>query len=281
MATGNVVNGNFILLSVNGERVAALTANDETYSSAMRDTTVKESLGDSEFLPGLRSMDLNCSGLFLEQSKNMLKYTEGFDNSIWVKDTAVTVSTNVEAAPSPYNRKTVDLITFSTGAFIKQTITPSQGAGVDIDFSVWVKNTGAGTITIEVGDNTSAVVSSPITLTSTLVRYDVTYHTTTGVGCYVKINKGTASTVRVFGAQLELNTVASSYFPSGTKFGDLLSAQQAGTQLPCIVSSFVSGELTDSVNAYISNIKKTNSQNANVTFTCTLKASGSNTLTTV
>ncbi len=281
MATGAVKDGNYILLSVNGERVAALTANDENYTTAMRDITTKESLGDAEFLPGLRSMDLNCSGLFYEQLKNYLLKTEYFDQSIWVKDTAVTVSTNVAASPSPYNRKTVDLITFSTGSFIKQTLSPSLGAGVDIDFSIWVANSGAGTITIEVGDNTSSTISSPIVLTSTLVRYDVTYHTVTGVNTYVKINKGTATAVRVFGAQLELGIVATSYFPSGTKFGDLLTAQQAGTQLPCIVSSFVSGELTDSVNTYISNIKKTNNQNANVTFTCTLKATGVNTSGTI
>jgi len=281
MATGAVKDGTTILLSVNGQKVAMLTKNDESYNTAMRDVTCKESLGDAEFLPGLRSMDMTCDGLFFEQSKNHLAHAEGFDQSIWVKDTGVIITANNAPAPSPYNRKTVDLANFNAGAFLKQTCPVSFGAGVDVDFSIWVMNAGAGTITIEIGDNTSSTISAPIVLTATLTRYDVTYHTVTGINTYVKINKGTAPTVSLFGAMIELETVATSYFPSGLKFTDLLTLQQAGTKIPCIISSFVAGELTDSVNAYITNLKKTNNQNANVTFSCTLKATGINTLTTV
>lgn len=276
-----VKDGTVILLSVNGERVSALVANDETYATAMRDVTTKESLGESESAPGLRSADLNCSGLFFEQLKNLLKKSEGFDNSIWVKDTGVTVAANVDSAPVLYNRKTVDEITWGAGTYIQQAIPNGTFLNTDIVvFSLWVK--GSGTINLECSDDSGFPhVSSTITLTSTLTRYEVSYAMSTANNVYVKINKLTGTKVRVWGAQLELGTVATSYFPSGQKLQDLITLEQAGTKIPCIVSSFVSGEITDSMNAYISSIKKTNAQNANVTFTCTLKITGAITDSTI
>lgn len=280
MATGNVVNGNYILLSVNGEQVAGLQANDESYNTAMRDTTIKASMGDSEFAPGLRSAEINCSGVFFEKLKNLLKQTENFENSAWSKDSGITVTQNSGSAPSPYNRKTADLITFNAGNNIIQSITDVFTIGNDLVFSIWAK--GTGSIDITITDDSTNFNTYTITLTGALTRYFVTHNLAiSATGVYISITKNTATSVTVFGAQLEKGTTPTQYLPSGTKLIDLINLELAGTKIPCVISSFVSGEMVDSSNAYISNIKRTLAKDENVTFTCALKVTGSITNSTI
>jgi len=238
----SVINGTAILLSVNGERVAALTANDESYNSAMLDVTVKESMGDSEFMPSLRSADLNCSGLFFEQFKNFCKKSENFDNSIWTKDTGITITINNDSAPAPFNRKTADEINWGVGTFIEQLIANGSFSPGDIvDFSIWLKD--SGNVQLELGDDGGSTVSSAIALTSSFVRYDVSHTMTTANNIFIKVENLTATKTKVFGAQVEKGNVPTSYFPSGTKLQDLINLELAGTKVPCVVSSFVSGEM--------------------------------------
>ena len=280
MATGNVVNGNYILLSVNGEQVAGLQANDESYNTAMRDATIKASMGDSEFAPGLRSAEINCSGVFFEKLKNLLKQTENFENSAWSKDSGITVTQNSGSAPSPYNRKTADLITFNAGNNIIQSITDVFTIGNDLVFSICAK--GTGSIDITITDDSTNFNTYTITLTGALTRYFVTHNLAiSATGVYISITKNTATSVTVFGAQLEKGTTPTQYLPSGTKLIDLINLELAGTKIPCVISSFVSGEMVDSSNAYISNIKRTLAKDENVTFTCALKVTGSITNSTI
>lgn len=265
-----ISNGTDIVLFIGGERVAALTASDESYSAAMRDTTTKDGAGDAEYLPGLRSAQLGCSGLFFEQTKNKLKRTEDLSNVIWVKDTGVTITTDSDSAPSPYNRKTVDTITWGAGAFVKQTIADGIfAAGDNIVFSFWGK--GSGTIEFQVGDDGGSEITTAITMTSTITQYFITYHAVSGNGVYVKFIPVSATSTKIFGTQLEYGTAPTQYQPSGVTFHDLYVAERAGTTLSCIVSSFLSTEKKYSASAIISDLKRTEPMNANITFTCTLK----------
>ena len=270
MATGIVKNGTDIILAISGQRIAALTANGENYNAAMLDITTKDSAGDSESAPGLRSADFDCSGLFQEHSINIIKRSEDFSNAIWVKDSTVTVTANTEAAPAPYNTKVVDLITFNSGTFVKQAIVNGLfDSSLSVCFSIWVKGTGA--INIEViGDSSSS--STSVTLSGTWQRVSVSH--ITGANTYAYINTNTATSVSVFGAQFEQGTTPSQYVPSGYMFDDLLAFEIAGTKIPCTVTSNISGELIMSGNALISSIKKTNAKDSNITFTCALKVTG-------
>jgi hypothetical protein len=259
-----IANGTDIILMISGERVAALTSNDESYTTSLRETTSKDSRGDANFLAGKREGELNCAGLFFEQSVNLLQKSEDLTASIWEKTSFTTVTANYSI--SPYNTKVSDLVSFNAGTYVKQPFTAAIASTAS--FYVWLK--GSGIVTIIVGDDTSASPQN-VTLTSSWVRYNVS-RTIANTNPYVKILKSTALTVEVFGAFCTIGTNYT-YVPSGVKYTDLFSAQKNGTQLSCIVSSFVDSETKYSASALILSLKRTGQVESNVTFTCTLKIS--------
>ena len=66
MATTGVVNGTLIKLSLAGTNIAYLQSTDESLSTALRETTSKDSNGDAEFLGGKRSAEWTAKFLHVE-----------------------------------------------------------------------------------------------------------------------------------------------------------------------------------------------------------------------
>lgn len=132
MATTGVVDGRLIQLKAAGSAIANLLSHDESFNTAMRDITTKDSAGNSESAPGLRSYDVSGKFLFVEGA------TEGF-GAMLAAQQAGTLLTLISASLVSGDTK----ITYSAYVMTLKKTNP-QNANVEID--VTFKITGAITI---------------------------------------------------------------------------------------------------------------------------------------
>lgn len=137
------------------------------------------------------------------QSRNLLTFTEEFDNAAWVKSSA-TVAANSVAAPD--GTMTADTLTASgANGTALQTFTASA---VPYTFSVWLRRlTGTGNVQLTVDGTTYATV----TLTTAWARFETTLTPSAGsrtAGVRI-VTSGDA--VYAWGAQLELGSTATDY----------------------------------------------------------------------
>jgi hypothetical protein len=152
----------------------------------------------------------------LDWRRNLLTWTEQFDNASWSKVVGATVSANTAVAPD--GTTTADTISFNTtnGNRVEQTGGTAIN-GETLTVSMWLK--GTGTINLNVGTDTGVGGSgeTTIALTSSWVRYStsVTLSSPTGSRRAMVIWRtgNTATSVDVWGAQLELGSVATDYQP--------------------------------------------------------------------
>jgi hypothetical protein len=146
--------------------------------------------------------------------RNLLTFTEQFDNAAWSKVVGATVSANTAVAPD--GTTTADTISFNTtnGNRVEQ----SGGTAINgetLTVSMWLK--GTGTINLNVGTDTGVggVGETTITLTSSWVRYStsVTFSSPTGSrrAMVVWRTGNTATSVDVWGAQIEAGSTATPY----------------------------------------------------------------------
>lgn len=259
-------NGTDIILMVDGERFAAATANEISLTRAMRDITNKDSGSWKENEYGLGEGSMNGTGLFLTDSVNLLPYSETLTNASWVKNGLVVDSTKVigpEGLKNAFN-----LSSLSNGDGLSSPILYLELPN-EITFSVWLK--GSGDVIIIVGDD-SSTTNSIVTLTSSWVRYDVSYTLDTGVDCYVRIEIGTATSLQVYGPQLEYGAEPTAYKPSGKGYSYLSSALINKTKVQCILTNQVDYKLTGE--CLVSNLTLSAPMEENVTFTADFSLSG-------
>jgi hypothetical protein len=136
-------------------------------------------------------------------SRNLLTFTEEFDNAAWVKSSA-TVAANSVAAPD--GTMTADTLTASgANGTALQTFTASA---VPYTFSIWLRRlTGTGNVQLTVDGTTYATV----TLTTAWARFETTLTPSAGsrtAGVRI-VTSGDA--VYAWGAQLELGSTATDY----------------------------------------------------------------------
>ena len=174
-------------------------------------------------IPRLDYSNGTCPSLLVEpQRTNLLTYSSSFDNAAWTKS-GVTATANDAIAPD--GTLTADKLVFSgSGKFIyQQSATSGQCA-----HSIYIKGTAGQTISL---DNTWALDPANVfTLNGEWQRFDFTSTTSGGQGQGLAIStfqSATATTIWVWGAQLELGSYSSSFIPttsaSVTRNADVIS----------------------------------------------------------
>lgn len=259
-------NGTDIILMVDGERFAAATANEISLTRAMRDVTNKDSGNWKENEYGLGEGSMNGTGLFLTDSVNLLPFSETLTNASWNKSGLVVDSAQVLGPDGLKNA--FNLSSLSNGDGLSSSFLPLESPN-EITFSVWLK--GSGDIDLLVGDDAGAE-NIAVSLTSSWVRHDLKYILDTGVDCYVKITIDTATSLQVYGPQLEYGAEPTAYKPSGKGYSYLSSALINKTKVQCILTNQVDYKLTGE--CLVSNLTLTAPMEENVTFTADFSLSG-------
>jgi hypothetical protein len=142
------------------------------------------------------------------QSRNLLTFTQEFDNAFWTKASGTIIS---NTAVAPDGTRTADTVTPASGvAEIFGAVTLTAGV---YTLSVWLS--GSGTVRIGFFNATNGVQDSDvITLTGTLTRYSVTKTLAAGANnIYPITTRGSATLTSLFiwGAQLEQASTATDY----------------------------------------------------------------------
>src|SRR5690606_6761012 len=157
-----------------------------------------------------------------DESKNLLKYSQQFDNSAWTK-TDCAIAANDTAAPD--GTTTADKVTLTVGAAQSIAGTYTVVAATAYTFSIWVK---LGTATAlkyaiyDVSNSGDIVAATSYSATTSWARYAITF--TTPAGCTsvsIRPVKDSAqdngTTAWIWGAQLEQGSVARTYYPTTDK----------------------------------------------------------------
>ncbi len=159
---------------------------------------------------------------YTKPRRNYLLRSQEFDNAAWAKIGTASVTPNTAIAPD--GTVTADTLTLAAvNDFLSQSLTSTFAAGVSWTFSIWLKGTAGQTTTLEI-DTTGGVYEqflAPITLSGAWQRVSVSGvlansgHTSLNV--YVLRNAGqTASSIVIWGAQLEVGSAASAYIATTT-----------------------------------------------------------------
>jgi hypothetical protein len=273
------VSGNYLGLYVNGQRIALTKSNDFASKMAMIDITTKDSSGNKEVQPGLKEGSCSMEGICTSGLTNFLQWPEAFDNAIWLKAGTGSVSGTKVANNS--NQILAQTYTFGTGTSIRQVVNSNKFViGNYITFSVSVK--GTGNINIELGDDNGNPVFSPtIALTSNWVTYSVTFQIESGIDIYCKINKLTATAVTLFGPQIELGSVATSYKGSQVTLLNLQTIAEAKTKVTLLYSDFLALDFKQSYEGFISDVMIKSSNDEAETFSCSFMGTGVQTISNV
>jgi hypothetical protein len=274
------VNGNYLGLYVNGQRIALTKSNDFASKMAMIDITTKDSSGNKEVQPGLKEGSCSMEGICTSGLTNLLQWPEAFDNAIWVK--AGTGSVSGTKIANDNSQILAQTYTFGTGTQIKQTFASAPSViaiGDKIVFSISLK--GTGKVNIQIGDSIGSTTSSDITLSSNWTRYEVLYTVSSLTGIFAAINKATATTVSLFGPQVEESLVATSYKGSKTTLLDLQTIAEARTKVTLLYSDYLALDFKQSYDGYISDLMIKSSNDSAETFTCSFMGTGTQTITNV
>jgi len=157
-----------------------------------------------------------------DESRNLLKYSQQFDNAAWTKaDCAITA--NSVAAPD--GTTTADTVTLTVGAAQSLVQSVTTTAATAYTFSIWVKLGTAADLKYAIYDVTNSadiVTATAYGATAEWVRYTKTFTTPAGcVSVSIRPVKDAAQdngeTAYIWGAQLEAGSVATTYVKTTDK----------------------------------------------------------------
>lgn len=270
--------GNFFALYIAGQRVAMATANNVSFKTDFVDITNKDSGLFGQSKPVKKMMSADIEAFHTSSIGNLVQFPEDFTQSVWVKDTGVTVSGTRIVGPT--GQKLAQRITFGAGTYVIQKVTIVEDD--EHTASLWVA--GSGTINLHlVWESPILDVTLPITLTSTFTRIQLpTGASIDNTGpLSVYIEKGTATEVELFGPQVNVGATATDYCGSTKLFSDLAAAQDAGTALAIRHSTDLDADWQLVGNAYISALNTKTQANGVNTFTAQLTGTATQTVSNV
>ena len=190
---------------------ASLLVTPNGYTEGVLFSTLpNSSSGDFTVTRATTATRTNASGLIELVPYNLLEYSEQFENSYWVKDSGVSVNSNVGIAPN--GTTTADRLNLSTGgAVYRSGLVLATGS---FTLSVWLKGEGANIGKQVLLEFTNG--NSTVTLTGDWQRF-----TTTGSNAsFAAIKRNTvgqADSVLAWGIQLVEGTNALPYQPTTTR----------------------------------------------------------------
>ena len=232
---------------------------------------------------------VNSAGLIELVPRNLLTYSEQFDNAGWTK-TNVTVTANATTAPN--GTFTADKLTITTTLGVHQINRLSVVASSQCAMSIYAKADGVNTFTILDGTGSYGSVFNLSTETVTNLGTGVgtmvsvgdgwyrciTIVTTTGFRLYCPNSSSSAgdgtSGIYIWGAQLETGTTATEYFPTTDRFNIPRVDYSTGT-----ASLLVEPARTNSVlySEEFSNASWNTASTSTVTLNAGIAPSGNNT----
>ena len=271
----SIENGSSIIILHDNMRIAALTSNDLSLERSLRDVSNKDVPGWKLNEYGQASWGGTAEGLVFEETKNFLTRSEDFADAAWTK-TGCTATRNTDAAPNGTLTGNT-IAAFSNGDEIMQTLpgTVYNTAARRYTFSVWLRGTAGQTLTLEIDEDSAT--QQLVTLTANWARYSVT-HLTNGLNSSINIGiinqSNTATTFKVWGAQLEETDTPTQYVPSGHKWDVLRSAVINKTKLSVIFTDQLSGHRQYAGTGVIESLAESAPIEDNRTFSCSISGDG-------
>jgi len=164
-------------------------------------------------VPRIDFLDNPDGALKLEpQRTNLVTHSEDFTNASWTKTGTTSVSANDTISPDgTQNASTISGLTGS-GNNDLYFLTGQNPASKTYSFSAYLK--GSGSIRMALSNNVDDGGSGVFTLTDDWVRYEIqkTFNATSGnLSATFDDNGGTATSFKIYGAQLEEGSYATSY----------------------------------------------------------------------
>jgi len=159
--------------------------------------------------------------LYLQGGNNLGLYSQDYSQSAWTKN-AATITTAYATAPD--GTSTANRVVFTAGATsstqIQQTYTATL-SGLTLTVSAWVKSNTSASQTFQLKLTQAGVAdhySADQTATTSWQRFTYTFtFAAGGTGAIIGVANGSdslAKDLQVWGIQLELGSVASSYTPT-------------------------------------------------------------------
>ena len=150
------------------------------------------------------------------QSTNLITYSEDFSNASWGKNTVVVTS---NTSISPNGNLSADTITGYAGSNVQSIfqLINFVASNKTMTFSVYLK--GSGSINLIISNFVDDSSNKLVTLTNEWVKYNITktFNNTVNSKVLVGVNSltpSTATTLDIWGAQLEEQSYATSYIPT-------------------------------------------------------------------
>ena len=191
--------------------ISALIVNASANNSTIRVT------GDNRILWGAQINQGATAQTYSPTSKrNLLTFTEEFDNAAWGKSAGATITADTTIAPDgTLTADRLDCNLVATSLSLNQAVTTTVASGDTWTASVWVKNASSGMLfrVFRLGGGTAESSSISIPESSAWQRISVTHtfgNAHTGVRFDIVAPTGVSS-VELWGAQLELGSTATEY----------------------------------------------------------------------
>ena len=192
--------------------------------------------GDLSFTRASNGTRINSAGLVEVCPWNLLEQSEAFTNTaIWNVLNGASVSANTATAPN--GTTTADTITFATNPSSNVYCYPTAPIG-KINVSVYAK-TASGTKEFALRVDLPGGTTSPnFTATTEWQRFDFEVTTTVANLVFYIINdsSGTAGSIFIWGAQLNIGSTAKPYFPTTDRLNvPRLTYQNGGGGCPSLL----------------------------------------------
>jgi hypothetical protein len=190
--------------------------------------------GDLSFTRASNGTRINSAGLVEVCPWNLLEQSEAFSNtSIWNVLNSATVSANTTTAPN--GTTTADTLTFSANpsSNVYCLLTPTTGT---FTFSVYAK-TASGTKQFRLrADIPGGTASNDFTVNTEWQRFEFSVTGTPQTFYIINDSAGTAGSIYIWGAQLNIGSTAKPYFPTTDRLNvPRLTYQNGGGGCPSLL----------------------------------------------